>query len=77
MSVENARLMAASGRAAMAYDVARAEVYVHYPHGLPARECLSRRERALLDDLERENATLEQLRRDQAPHVNRSTGSER
>lgn len=66
MSGEDPLIRAAYERAAMAYDIARARVYPRYPQGLPARQRLSQRERELLDDDEREAATLKRLRQARA-----------
>lgn len=62
VQAQNEGIAAACDRAAMAYAAARAEVYSRYPDGLPARSELSERQRRLLDDEERENATVKDLR---------------
>lgn len=62
VQAQNEGIAAAYDRAAMAYAAARAGVYSQYPDGLPARSELSERQRRLLDDEERENATVKDLR---------------
>lgn len=66
MSTEDPHIRAAYSRAAMAYARARSDVYSRYPGGVPPYEHLSPRERELLEDVERENAALERLRRERA-----------
>lgn len=69
---EDPIIRAAYERAATAYAIARSEVYSRYPNGVPPRERLSQRERELLDDDEREAATLKRLRKRAAGQEQRS-----
>lgn len=48
----------------MAYQLARSQVYSRYPDGMPPRERFTPRECELVDDDERERATLKRLRQE-------------